>query len=164
MAKGSDTAVEHWREIVASSLDWRQAHATIDDAVKDLAPDLRGRRVNGLPHSPWELLDHIRRTQADLADYMENPKYTAPEWPKDYWPSSPEPPTPTAWDEAIDALHRDTERIRGIALRQSLDITTDIPWGEGHNYLRTILVAVAHSSYHVGQLVDVRRLLGAWKP
>jgi hypothetical protein len=154
-----DTA---WRRIVASSLDWHEAHAPLDDAVKGLAPALRGRRPAGLEHSPWELLEHIRLTQSDLAEFMENPGYSAPEWPRDYWPASPTPPNPSAWDDSIAAIHSDLERIRAIALRRSLDLASAIPWGDGKTYLRTILLAVVHSSYHVAQIIDARRLLGAW--
>ena len=55
-------AREEWRKIVASALDWEQAHASLDHAVEGLAPELRGRRPANFPHSAWELLDHIRRT------------------------------------------------------------------------------------------------------
>src|SRR5207248_808253 len=119
-------------------------------------------RPNGFPHSAWELLEHVRLGQTDLADFMENRDYTAPVWPRDYWPASAEPPSAVAWDESIAAIHRDTERLRKLTLRPALDLSSKIPWGSGQTFLRTILIAVAHSSYHVGQLVAVRRLLDAW--
>lgn len=153
---------ETWRTIVASSLDWHQAHATFEHAVAGLSAALRGRRPERYPHSAWELLEHIRFTQADLVDFMENASYSAPPWPEGYWPSTPAPPTAAAWDESIAAVQRDRDRLKAIATRPSLDLTTSIPWGEGQTYLRTILVAVDHTAYHVGQLIAVRRLLGAW--
>jgi hypothetical protein len=152
-----------WRDIVGAALDWGQAHATLEDAVKDLSPELRGRRPEWLAHSPWELLEHLRLAQSDLADFMEKPDYTAPEWPADYWPSSPLPPTSAAWDDCLIAIRADTERIRRITLRPSLDLASRIPWGDGQTYLRTVLVAMLHSSYHVAQIIDARRALGAWK-
>ena len=155
-------ATEPWRAIVASALDWREAHASIEAAAVGLPPQLRGRRPEGLPYSPWELLEHIRRTQADLVDFMVNTAYTAPAWPADYWPDHRSPPTETAWEESLAAIRRDRERLQELALRHDLDLTTRIPWGEGQTYLRTILVAVDHTAYHVGQLVAARRLLGAW--
>jgi hypothetical protein len=90
--------------------------------------------------------------------------YTAPEWPAEYWPKSPAPPNDAAWKASVDAIHRDTKRIAAVALNPSLDVTTTIPWGDGQTYLRTILLAVDHTSYHVGQLIAVRRLHGAWNP
>ena len=155
-------ATESWRAIVASSLGWHEAHAPFEAAVADLPAELRGRRPERFPHSPWELVDHIRRTQADLMDFLENPAYTAPSWPADYWPSEPAPPTTDAWDESLSAVRRDRERLQAFATHATVDLTARIPWGEGQTYLRTILVAVDHTAYHVGQLIAVRRLLGAW--
>jgi hypothetical protein len=153
-----------WRAIVASSLDWREAHASFDDAVAGLSTELRGRRPDHYPHSAWELVEHIRMAQADLISFMQNSSYTAPKWPDDYWPSRPAPPTATAWDESIAAVRRDRDELKTIAAGSALDLTTTIPWGDGQTYLRTILVAIDHTAYHVGQLIAVRLLLGAWPP
>jgi uncharacterized damage-inducible protein DinB len=150
------------RTIVASSLDWDQAHATFDAAVNNLPPSLRGRRPDNFPHSAWELVEHLRIATEDLADYMESADHPQIKWPDDYWPASPEPPTAASWDQSIAAYRRDIERLKALALRQDLDLAATIPWGEWRTYLRTILVAVDHNAYHVGQIVMVRRLLGAW--
>lgn len=151
-----------WRTIVASSLDWHEAHATFDDAVAGLTTELRGCRPAHYPHSAWELVEHIRLTQADLVAFMQDASYAAPKWPHDYWPSKLAPPTARAWDESIAAVRRGREELQEITTRPTLDLTATIPWGEGQTYLRTILVAVDHTAYHVGQLIAVRRLLGAW--
>ena len=152
-----------WRAIIASSLGWEQAHANLEGAVKGLAPALRGKRLDGYPHSPWELLEHIRITQHDLLDFCQNPEYVEKlEWPHDYWPRTAEPVTADAWDKSIAEYKRDREAFERFATDTDLDLTAKIPRGTGQTYLRTILVAVDHASYHVGQLISVRRLLGAW--
>jgi uncharacterized damage-inducible protein DinB len=150
------------RAIVASALDWDQAHATFEAAVADVPRDLRGTRPQNFPHSAWELLEHIRITQEDLADYMERADYHALKWPDEYWPATPAPPSDSAWEESIAAVRRDCARLKGLAMLPSIDLASPIPWGEGRTYLRTLLVAVDHTAYHVGQIVAVRRLLGAW--
>ena len=152
-----------WRRIVASSLDWEQAHTSLDHAIEGLPAELRGRRPEGFPHSVWELLDHIRRTQHDLLSFMTNDAYEEPKWPDDYWPSSAAPNNDDAWRRAIDDIHRESKAIADFTISDSRDLTQRIPHGSGQTYLRTILVAVDHMSYHVGQIVAVRRLLGAWK-
>ena len=159
-----DNALKRSRAIIASSLDWKQAHASFDDAVDGLKPELRGKRPEHYPHSPWELVEHIRLAQADLLEFMTNASYSAPKWPDTYWPAEPAPPTAKAWDETIAAVQRDRQSIKDLAMRPTLDITAAIPWGKGQTYLRTILVAVDHAAYHVGQLITVRILLGAWPP
>jgi uncharacterized damage-inducible protein DinB len=160
---GGSVAKEDWRAIVASSLDWEQAHAKLEDAVKGLAPPLRGRRPAAYPHSAWELLEHIRITQRDLLDFCQNPEYEEKlAWPHDYWPPTPEPPAPDAWDKSIGDYRRDREALARFTIESKVDLTGKIPRGTGQTYLRTILVAVDHASYHIGQIVSVRRLLGAW--
>jgi uncharacterized damage-inducible protein DinB len=158
MATGQD-----WRAIIASSLDWEQAHAKLDNAVKGLPAALRGQRPAGYPHSAWELLEHIRITQRDLLDFCQNPDYEETlEWPGDYWPPTPTPPTADAWDNTIEEYRRDREALARFATEADIDLTTRIPRGTGQTYLRTILVAVDHASYHTGQIVSVRRVLGVW--
>jgi hypothetical protein len=152
-----------WRAIVASSLGWEEGHASVESAAKNLAPALRGERPTGYPHSPWELIEHIRITQSDLLDFCQNPDYVEElEWPRDYWPASPKPPSSDAWDNSIAGYKRDREAFARFTTETDLDLTAKIPRGKGQTYLRTILLAVDHASYHVGQLVGVRRLLGAW--
>jgi len=156
------TPNQDWRRIVASSLDWEQAHANLDKAIDGLAPDLRGTRAENLPHSVWELVDHIRRTQTDLLEFCRNPNYVETmKWPDDYWPT-PGQPTDEQWKESIDAIRRDTEALKTFTIEDDRDLTMKIPHGTGQTYLRTVLVAMDHASYHVGQIIIVRRLIGAW--
>ena len=152
---------EAWRSIVAAALDAREAHVRFDRAVADLDPRLRGRRPDGLPHSAWELVEHVRIAQADLIAYLEDPAYAAPAWPDGYWPPAPEPPSEADWDEAVAAVVAGRERLKSL-VRELPDPVARIPWGGEHTYLRTVLVALDHEAYHVGQVVQVRRLLGAW--
>jgi uncharacterized damage-inducible protein DinB len=158
------TPPEDWRRIVASALDWEQSHAKFDSAIADLPADTRGRRPDKFPHSAWELVDHIRRTQHDLLEFCRNPDYKEPIWPDDYWPSNPAPRDDAAWDAAIAEFHRDNAALAAFTTDSPHDLTTKIPHGSGQTYLRTILVAVDHTSYHVGQIIAVRRLLGVWSP
>ena len=152
---------EEWRKIVASSLDWEQARASLENALKGLAPELRGKRPNGFPHSSWELLEHIRITQRDILDFCR-PNYKELDWPADYWPKSPAPPAPTAWDESVARFHDDRAAMIAIAEDSSIDLFARVPNGDGQTYLRELLLAADHTSHHLGQLILVRRLLGAW--
>lgn len=153
---------DSWRTIIASALDWEQAHAKLDSALEGLAPELRGRRPDNFPHSTWELVDHIRRTQYDLLDFSRNPNYEEIKWPDEYWPKSPAPKDDAEWSGAIEQIHRDTKAFAEFTNTFGGDFTAKIPHGTGQTYLRTVLVAVDHTSYHVGQIVAVRRLIGSW--
>jgi uncharacterized damage-inducible protein DinB len=153
-----------WRRIVASALDWEQAHARLDAAIDGLAPEMRGKRPANFPHSVWELLDHIRRVQADLLDFCRNSEYEEVlKFPDDYWPPTPAPESGAAWNETVAAIHRDRADLAAFTVEDGHDLTAKIPRGTGQTYLRTVLVSIDHTSYHVGQIIAVRRLIGAWK-
>lgn len=155
----NDTAL---RQQLARVLGWKDAHAGFDAAVEGLDPPLRGVRPEGLPHSPWELLEHIRLAQRDILEFCIDPEYRERAWPDEYWPSDPAPPDATAWDESIRAYHADREALERLALDPTVDLFAAIPHGSGQTYLRELLLVADHTAYHTGQLVLVRKLLGAW--
>jgi uncharacterized damage-inducible protein DinB len=156
---------EAWRAIVASSLNWEQAHSSLENVLRAIPQELRGRRPKGFAHSAWELLEHIRITQHDLLDFIQNPEYEEKlEWPKDYWPTSMSPASEKAWNESVAGWRKDRMALERFATESPIDLTTKIPRGTGQTYLRTLLVAMDHASYHLAQIVAVRQLLGAWPP
>ena len=151
------------RQHVISLLKEGNAHATFDDAVKDMPADLRGKVPKGAEHSPWQLLEHLRIAQWDILEFSRDCKHKSPEWPKAYWPSKPEPPDDKAWDKSVQAFHKDLKAMCDLVSDKSTDLFAKIPHGDGQTILREALLIADHNAYHVGQLVLVRRLLGAWK-
>ena len=152
------------RDILARSLGWSDAHVSFEDAVRDLSAHLRGTRPAGLAHSPWEIVEHIRIVQRDILDFSLAGRYDELEWPADYWPTSPEPPDPGAWDRSIAAVREDRGRLEEMVRDTRVDLAAVTPHGTDQTYLREIILIIDHTSYHVGQLVIVRKLLGAWSP
>lgn len=150
------------RRQLAALLRWKDAHVDFDTAVKGIPPRLRGVQPLGLPYSLWQLLEHIRLAQNDILEFCINPAYRAQKWPDDYWPRSPEPPTAKAWQESIAGYRADRTSLLRLLADPDLDLYATIPHGEGQTYLREFLLVADHSAFHVGQIVVVRRLLGAW--
>jgi hypothetical protein len=151
------------RQQLVSLLEGGNAHATFDDAVKNLAPELRGKTPRGAEHSPWQILEHLRIAQWDILEFSRDPKHQSPKWPEGYWPARPAPPDEKAWDKSVRAFRRDLKALCDLVAGESNDLFTPIPHGDGQTLLREALLAADHNAYHVGQLVLVRRLLGAWK-
>ena len=143
-------------------IDWGEAHAEYDAAVAGIGPEHRGKTAPGLPYSPWQLIEHIRIAQHDILDFCVNASYREKKWPDDYWPSYPAPPSDAAWDESVASYVRDRDRLKQLGRDSTFDLTAKIPHGNGQTYLREVLLVADHTSYHVGQLVLVRRLLGIW--
>lgn len=149
------------REQLVTFLDCENAHIRFDDAVKDFPADLRGKRPAGSPHSAWELLEHLRITLSDILEFTRDPKHVSPEFPKGYWPSAEAPPDDAAWDSSVAAYRRDLAALAAIANDESVDLYTPLAHGDGQTPLREVILAIDHNAYHLGQLVLVRRMLGA---
>jgi hypothetical protein len=139
-------------------LERSEAHTGFDTAVAGIAAEARGIRPAGLPHSAWELLEHIRLAQRDILEFCQDAPYPHRAWPDEYWPSAPEPPSPEAWDESVEAVRRDREELQRLITDPSIDLVDIVPHGKTQTYLREALVAADHNAYHVGQLMVVRRL------
>jgi hypothetical protein len=138
------------------------AHAKFDDVVIDLPANLQGKIPSGLPHSAWMLLEHLRLAQWDILEFSRNSKHVSPAWPEGYWPKTPAPPSGDAWEQSIQGFKKDLKSMENLVSDPKTDLYARIPWGDGQTILREALLAADHNAYHLAQLVDVRRLLGAW--
>ena len=139
------------------------AHLDFNAAVADLPAALRGIRPSGLPHTPWELLEYMRIAQSDILEFIRKPKHVSPPWPAGYWPTSQAPPEDIAWDKSVKAFRADLATIRRMIKNPKINLHARIPHGTGQTVLREVLLVADHTAYHLGQMVLVRRLLGAWK-
>ncbi len=146
-------------------LDGGNAHATLARAVADFPEALRSAVPAHLPYSAWQLLEHLRLAQRDMLDFSAPPAggYQHHAWPKDYWPASSAPPTPESWNQTLEAMDADAKRFKALLTQPGADLYKPFAWGEGQNLLREALLLADHNSYHIGELVLLRRLLGVWK-
>jgi len=151
------------RDHLESLLQEEHAHPLFDRAVDDLPAPLRGRRPENFPHSTWELVEHIRISQWDILEYVLDPKHLSPDWPSGYWPASAAPPDDAAWENSINAVRADAARFVDLIKDESNDLLAPVSFANNATFLRQILMNADHNAYHLGQIVTVRRLLGAWK-
>jgi len=151
------------REHVLYLLNGGGAHARFDDVVKDIPEKLRGAQPSGLPHSAWMLVEHLRLAQWDILEFSRNSKHKSPEWPKGYWPRTDTAPSAAAWNRSVHQFRKDLKAMQDLVVNPKTDLYAGIPWGDGQTILREALLLADHNAYHLGQLVDVRRALGAWK-
>jgi hypothetical protein len=151
------------RQHLLELLGGGRAHAKFEDVVKGLPPRLRGAKPAKFPHTPWMLLEHLRLAQWDILEFSRNAKHVSPDWPAGYWPKTEPPPNAAAWNKSIQQFHRDLKALQKLVASPKTDLFARIPWGEGQTLLREALLVADHNAYHLAQLVDVRRMLGAWK-
>jgi DinB family protein len=151
------------REHLLNLLKGDGAHADFDAAIKDLPVSLRGTRPKGAEHSPWEVLEHLRIAQWDILEFSRNAKHVSPEFPSGYWPSAQSPPNENGWDKSGDAFRSDLKAMAELIANESTDLLAPIPHADGKTILREALLVADHNAYHLGELVLLRRLLGAWQ-
>jgi hypothetical protein len=150
------------RQHVVYLLSGGGAHAKFEDVVSGIPAKLRGRKPAGMPHSPWMLLEHLRLAQWDILEFSRSAKHVSPDFPEGYWPESEAPPSAAAWTASIRKFRDDLKAMENLVKNPKTDLFARIPWGDGQTILREALLIADHNAYHLGQLLDVRRLLGAW--
>ena len=161
MARNDDSAL---REQLVALLRGGQAHASLSDAVADFPPKRISERPAGSPYSAWQLLEHIRITLHDLLEFATNSEYVELEWPARYWPKDAAPGADESWNATLKAIQADIKSFEALVHSPDSNLYAAIPWGKNaETLLREVLLAADHTSYHVGELILLRRVLGIWK-
>jgi hypothetical protein len=151
------------RQHLLELLQGGSAHARFDDVIKQVPAKLYGAKAPGLPHSPWMLLEHLRIAQSDILEFCRKAKHRSPNWPEGYWPKSAAPASAGEWTQSIKNFRKDLKAMQTLVSNSKTDLYKQIPWGDGQTILREALLMADHNAYHIAQLVDVLRILGAWE-
>lgn len=165
MANADDRKTEDraLREQLVKFLRGGEAHADLDSVLDDFPVEARGTKPKGAAHTAWQQVEHIRRTLEDLFEFSTDSHYTPKKWPDDYWPKEAAPDSSAAWSASVKAVRKTMADFEGLVRNPETNLYAAIPWGDGQTILREALLVGQHTSYHVGQLVALRRELGAWK-
>ena len=138
------------------------AHVNFNDAVNNVPFEDLGKKPGNLPYSIWQITEHIRITQKDILDFSINKNYKELNWPDDYWPESATPGTQADWHHSIKAINDDLDEFI-LVLKNSENIYKLFDHGTGQTLLREAMLIADHNSYHTGEIIVLRRLLGNWK-
>ena len=150
------------REQVLALLEGGNAHVTLDKAVKNFPSKLRGAKPDRAEHTPWQVLEHMRIAMWDILEFSRDAKHVSPKWPDGYWPKPEKPPNEDAWKKSIAAFEKDLKAMQKLVENPKTDLHAKIPHGTGQTIFREALLVADHNAYHLGELVLLRRLLGAW--
>ncbi len=150
------------REHLAALLKGGEAHVHFMDAIEGFPEAKRGTFAEGLTHTGWQLLEHARIAQWDILEFSRSAKHVSPGFPEGYWPKTPVPPDDAAWARSVQGFQHDLQEMIKLVKNPKTDLCAAIPHGDGQTILRETLLLADHNAYHLGQLVDLRRALGAW--
>jgi hypothetical protein len=150
------------REHLLKLLSTGSAHLGFDEAIDGLPAELRGTKAPGIAHTVWQIVEHLRIAQEDILEFSRRADYTSPPWPEGYWPETEAPSSEDAWEQSMEAFHRDLRAMKDLVANQGIDLFAKLAWGTGQTILRQAMLVADHNAYHVGQIVTVRQALGAW--
>ena len=150
------------RQHLLDLLKGGNAHATFEDVVDDFPIELVGKKPAGQPHTAWRLLEHLRLAQWDILEFSRNAKHESPKFPEGYWPDGDAPSDEAAWKRSVKSFQNDLKAMQDLVSDAKTDLYGKIPWGDGQTILREVLLVADHNAYHIGELLMIRRLLGAW--
>jgi uncharacterized damage-inducible protein DinB len=151
------------RQHLLDLLRGRNAHADFDTVMADFPSRMRGVKPPGAPYTGWQLLEHMRIAQSDILKFSQDAKHKSPDWPEGYWPKTEAPPSAASWNNSLRSFRADLKAMAKLVADKKTDLFARIPHGTGQTILREALLIADHNSYHLGQIVLLRRLLGTWK-
>ena len=160
--KNNDTNNRALREHVLFVLRGGGAHLDFEKAIAGLPSDLRGAKPAAVPFTAWMLLEHMRIAQWDILEFSRDAKHVSPAWPDGYWPKTDAPPDDAAWESSLQSFRADLKAMEKLVADRQTNLFARIPHGDGQTVLREALLIADHNAYHLGQLVLLRRMLGAW--
>jgi len=152
-----------FRDQLVELLRGGEAHVKAEAALANVDPPFRNVRPPADVHSVWEELEHMRIAQQDILRYTLDASWTSPEWPEGYWPSDHQSVPDEMWQASLDGFFADLNELITLIQDPAVDLTSKIPHGDWRTYLRQILLVADHNAYHLGQIVQTRKLLGDWR-
>ncbi len=147
------------RKQLVDAMRGHHSHIDFDSAVENFPLDGRAAKPAGAPHSAWELLEHMRLAQHDILEFSRNPEHKSPKWPEEYWPKTEAPPDANAWDRSVKAFQNDARDLEKLIEAREQDLFRPFEHGDGQTLLREALLAATHNSYHLGQLMFVKKMV-----
>ena len=154
-----DHSTEQLRRQLVDAIRGHQAHIDFDSAIKDFPSEMRGIKPPGVPHTAWQLLEHMRIAQNDILEFSRNPRHQSPKWPDEYWPQTEAPPSNEAWTNSVKSFRQDAEEMTKLVGDPQIDLFQPFAHGEGQTLLREALLVASHNSYHLGQLMFLKKTL-----
>jgi uncharacterized damage-inducible protein DinB len=151
------------REQLVELLQGNGAHLSFDDAIAKLPAKMRGVRPEGVPHTVWRLVEHMRIAQWDILEFSKDGRHTSPKWPEGYWPKGDAPRDAKQWNDTVKRFRADLKEMMRMVKDKKVDLVAPIPGGQGQTVFREAMLVADHNSYHIGQIVVVRRVLGVWE-
>jgi hypothetical protein len=135
------------------------AHIHFDDFIADFPVDLINAQVEGVPYTPWQLLEHMRLAQWDILEFSRDPSHVSPQFPEGYWPPSDRMADAEMWKKSVMSFRADLREMENLVADTSIDLFAQISGGQGETLFRECLLVADHNAYHLGAFALMNRII-----
>ncbi|MGG2014417.1 DinB family protein [Bacillus sp. S10(2024)] len=153
---------ESFARTLVKSLLGERGHIPIKNAITDIDWELSGKQVENIPYSIYQLVMHMKYWQDFLLRGLHGEKSQLPADIKESWPVENMAENQEEWAEIIKGF------LAGIDIACTIAQTTNLdePLAQYPDVTRadTLRNIASHNSYHLGEIVLLRRLFEAWPP
>jgi len=147
------------RDHLLSLLSGKNAHISFADFVAGFPAETCGEKIEGLPYTPWQVLEHMRIAQRDILEFSRDANHVSPKWPAGYWPAPGALGDADLWNETAEKFGRDLKEMKDLVADPGTDLFAKIPHGSGQTIMREALLIADHNAYHLGALVVIGRMI-----
>ena len=135
------------------------AHINFADLITDFPTEQINEKIEGVPYSAWQVLEHMRIAQWDILEFSRNAAHVSPAFPQGYWPGPEVSADGESWERSVESFRSDLQAMESLVDNAATDLFAAIPHGTGQTILREALLVADHNAYHMGVLTLIKRLL-----
>ncbi|OEH92561.1 DinB family protein [Bacillus solimangrovi] len=155
-------ANEVFGQALVMSLKGERGHIPIERALSDIDAELAGKQIDEVPYTIYQLVKHMLYWQDKFLEFLDGGQPVMPTAVHEMWEEESKPASPEEWKETIERLLKGTDQACEIAMNVQLDDTLNKwPTESKASILRNM---ASHNSCHLGEIILMRRLFGAWPP
>jgi hypothetical protein len=156
-------AEEVVREQLLALLDGSNAHMPFDMIVAEMPIEAANRKPPHFNYTPWHLLEHMRRAQNDILEFINDPDYETPPY-DEFWPAEDEMADEAQWRQTVEKFRAGLEEAKALVVSPTTDFYGPIPHARDYTIYREILLIADHNAYHLGELAALRQILNVPPP
>ena len=156
MAKERDTVL---RNELMALLNGGNAHMGFADSIAGFPLKAINDKPPHVNYTFWHLLEHMRRAQYDILEFIINPDYVSPDY-SEFWPAPDMDATTSQWEKTISAIRSDLKRAIKIVTAPGTDFFSPIPHAKDYTIFREMLLIADHNTYHIAELLALRQVMG----
>jgi len=150
-------------KIVSHALSGKGAHVEAHSAFEGLDWKLAGICPGGVQHSIFQLLNHMLYWQEWVMKWLDGEEPPIPEHASGSWPGSVSPSNEEEWERVVGRLGTVLDELSARSREGDL-FSMRLSAGTEESRLGMLHTIGSHNSYHLGQVVLLRQMLGAWPP